>query len=571
MNMSSTAGARDVVTYSIKINGETLPQSLRLLGMSVSHEVARIPCAKLVVSDGSAGEQDFPVSNESWFVPGNELEIHIGYRSQEEKIYKGVVVTHRLRVREGSANIEINCRDAAYRMTLRRQSRYFEELSDSDIAAQLIEEYGLSYDVDETDHQHQELVQYDVSDWDFLLMRMEFNSLITTVEGGEFKIATPDFEQEASMQLSYGSNVLEFDGDLEMRGQFEEVAMRSWDYDNQQVLELSASEPDIEANGNLSAQELQSANMDSPTIHRHGGNVAEGELQAWADARMLKDRLARMRGRVRFHGRAGIKPTQLIELRGFGERFNGSVFVAGVRHEYYQGVWLTDVEFGLAPEWFAEDFSSAAPPAAGMLGAVNGLQIAVVAQIEDDPGGNFRIRVRLPIVDNEDSGLWVRVATLDAGVQRGTVFLPEVDDEVIVGFINNDPRDAVMLGMLHSRSREAPIEASEGNEEKGYVSREGLRLIFNDEDKSISLQTPGGNSLLISDAEKGLVLADQNGNSLRLDDSGISIESEQALELKAKTNINARARNNCSIQAQSQAELKSNSTNTIQGNPVNIN
>jgi uncharacterized protein involved in type VI secretion and phage assembly len=94
---------------------------------------------------------------------------------------------------------------------------------------------------------------------------------------------------------------------------------------------------------------------------------------------------------------------------------------------------------------------------------VQGLQFGLVTQIENDPDGEFRIQVRLPVIDLQSPGIWARVATLDAGQDRGTFFLPEIDDEVIVGFVNDDPRDAVVLGMLHRLPfRPAPIIRKKG-------------------------------------------------------------------------------------------------------------
>lgn len=563
--------ATDLVTYTLKVNGETLPNRLKLFGLTVCKEVCRIPSAKLVITDGSPSQQDFPISNESWFVPGREVEVFLGYRSDEALVFNGIVVNHRISIRQGFSTLEVDCRDAAYRMTLRRNSQYFENLADSEVAAQLIDAYQLTHEITETNHKHAELVQYDVTDWDFLLMRMEFNGLITMLDDGAFTIEPPDFEQEPSLRLEYGATVLEFDGELELRDQFGEVKTRTWDYSNQDILEQTASEPKIQANGNLPASEIASANNDSPIVHRHGGQVVEGELQAWADARLLKDRLSRTRGRVQFHGYAEVKPGQLIELGGFGDRFNGRVYVAGVRHEYYQGVWLTDLEFGLSPTWFAQIMSVERPAAAGMLAPISGLQIGIVTQIENDPDGEHRIRLRLPIVDNQAAGIWARVATLDAGSERGYFFLPEVEDEVIVGFVNDDPRDAVILGMLHSRNKAPPFTATEDNLEKGYVSREGLKLVFHERDKSIALETPAGNKFLISDDEKGLIFSDQHGNSIRLDSNGISLNSERNIELKAKNNVNTQAQNNWTAQAKSQVELKANGTTVVQGKPVNIN
>ena len=115
------------------------------------------------------------------------------------------------------------------------------------------------------------------------------------------------------------------------------------------------------------------------------------------------------------------------------------------------------------------------------------------------PNGENRILVRLPIIDNAAPGIWARVATLDAGENRGSFFLPELDDEVIVGFLNDDPRDAVVLGMLNSSAKPAPITAQDANHEKGFVTRSGMRVHFNDDTKTITIDTPAGNSIKLDE------------------------------------------------------------------------
>ena len=84
------------------------------------------------------------------------------------------------------------------------------------------------------------------------------------------------------------------------------------------------------------------------------------------------------------------------------------------------------------------------------------MQIGVVTRLKNDPDGENRIMVRIPVIHKDDEGAWCRVSFLDAGNERGMFFLPEIGDEVIVGFINNDPRHGVVLGMLNSRAKPAP-------------------------------------------------------------------------------------------------------------------
>ncbi len=548
-----------------------MPGRVSVYGLSVSKEVNRIPYAKVLIVDGDVAAQDFEISNEAWFVPGNTLEIFLGYLNDEARVFKGIVIKQQITIRRGSSFLEVECRDAAYRMTLRRRGRYFENLTDSALAAELLKDYDPKARIAATKHKHADLVQYDCTDWDFLLSRMDANGLLTIVDDGMAHIQPPDFKQTPALHLHYGATVIEFDGGLELRDQFEKVVARSWNPDEQAIVEITAKEPAVKQNGNLPGQTLAAANGPDPSTCRHGGNVPDAELQAWADARLLKDRLSRTCGRVQFQGYNAIKPGQTVVLYGFGDRFNGPVYVAAVHHEYMDAGWLTEIEFGLSPKWFAEIVKMEAPKAAGMLPAVSGLQIGIVTQIEADDQDRFLVRVRLPVLDDAAPGVWARVATLDAGDKRGTFFLPEVNDEVIMGFINDDPRDAVILGMLHSREKPAPFTASKENDEKGYVSRDGIRLVFHEKDGSLTLETPEHNKLVLSDKGKGLVLSDQNGNSIEMNDKGITLKSNKDIKVDAKGECATQAGTSWKVQSNGQANLQATGVTAIKGSIVNIN
>jgi Rhs element Vgr protein len=201
----------------------------------------------------------------------------------------------------------------------------------------------------------------------------------------------------------------------------------------------------------------------------------------------------------------------LIELKGVGKRFNGQAYVSGIRHEMTGGTWHTHLQLGLNSKWFYQETDLMEKPAAGLLPGVNGLQIGVVVQLQDDPTGEDRILVKAPIIDPDAEGIWARIATLDAGENRGSFFRPEIDDEVVLGFLNDDPRDPIVLGMLNSSAKPAPLTASDDNHQKGFFTRAELKVTFDDDQKIITLETPGGNKVTLSDADKGISLEDQNG------------------------------------------------------------
>lgn len=571
-----TPATPDVCTVAILVDGQDVSGSLQVLSISVTRELNRIPAASIQLQDGEPSKGTFAVSDAAHFVPGKLVEIQLGYRSQNETVFKGVVVRHGIKVRQSGSVLSIDCRDEAVRMTAGTKSHYFADKKDSDIMEEILGAYSLQKDVEATQPALKEVVQYNSTDWDFLLFRAEANGQVVKVEDGKVTIAKPITSESPVLQIAYGATVLELDAEIDARWQSAGIKASSWSPADQGVVEAEASEPLALASGNLALSDL--AQVLGGDVHeiRHGGRLKEPELQAWADARLARERLAKVRGRAKFQGFAAIAPGKIVEITGIGERFAGKMYVSGIRHNVSGGNWETDAQFGLSPELFAETYNLRPLPAAGLLPAVAGLQIGVVTALEDDPDGEDRIKVRLPVIAPAEEGIWARIATLDAGKGRGTYFRPEIGDEVIVGFLNDDPRHPVVLGMCHSSAKPAPEPAKDTNHRKGYVSREKLKLSFDDEKKIITTETPAGNKLSLSEDAKGITLADQNGNKITLNDSGITIQSVKDLVLKASKDLTVEGTNtelkaNASFKASGtgSAELSSAST-TIKGNASTV-
>jgi Rhs element Vgr protein len=428
-------------------------------------------------------------------------------------------------------------------MTVARKNKYFNDSKDSEAAETIAGTYSLETDIEDTSVKLEAIVQYNCTDWDFILSRMEANGKLCFVDDGKLTTKKPDFSASTVLDAVFGATMLEFDADLDARNQYQALKAKTWDYANQAITSVDAAEPGFEENGNIPSSDLGDVLKIAEFDVFSGEDVAEDELQNLADARLLKARMSRLRGRARFRGFAAIKPGDLINLGGVGERFNGKVFLTGIRQEIANGVWNTDVQFGLNNDAFTTQPEVHAPPAADMLPAIQGLQIGVVTDLESDPESQDRIRVRLPIIDEAEDGVWARIACLDAGDNRGTFFRPEIADEVIVGFLNNDPRKPVVLGMVNSSSKPAPVKAANDNHEKGYVSRSGMKMVFNDDEKSIKIETPAGKKVTISEKDGVMTLEDENNNKVTMDSSAISVESGKDIKLKATGDLTIEAVN----------------------------
>jgi Rhs element Vgr protein len=563
--------------FTIKVGGEAVPREHQLLSARISTVVNRIASARLVYLDGSASSGGFPLSNADVFTPGKEVEVSAGNGNDVVSLFKGIVVRQSAKVRDNSApQLVIECRHAAMKLAaVRRNASYFDE-KDSDVLKSLLGAAGVPDDVESTSVTHKQLVQFHTSDWDFLLARAQANGMLVWADGDKIAVKAPAVGASQAT-LEFGATLLELDAEIDARRQYKAVRGISWDPAQQAMIEADASPPSLSGAGNLAPDDLAGVE-DAERLELRHAALSETEAKAWAEGAWLLSRINKVSGRVKCEGIATIKTGGVVTLAGVGDRINGPVFITGVLHEadLVQG-WKTHVQFGGVESVPAAETRSS-PPAGNLLARVAGLQIGVVVSNED-PDGEHRVRVRMPMVSNEDDGIWARVASPDAGADRGFFFRPEIGDEVILGFLDEDPRHAVILGMLHSSAKAAPLEGSDDNHEKVYQTRAGMRLYFNDDKKVIQIDTPSGNSITLSEDDKSLILADQNSNKITMNADGISIESQKAVTIKAGTDLTVesvkafgiKGGTELKLEGTSQAELSSSAITKVTGSLVQIN
>jgi len=183
-----------------------------------------------------------------------------------------------------------------------------------------------------------------------------------------------------------------------------------------------------------------------------------------------------------------------------------------------------------------ELFDSRLPRGYG--GHFYGVYVAVVTDIVD-PDGQGRVRIKLPwSPDGEGSAYetWARLATMMAGNNRGSWFIPDRNDEVLIIFEAGDPRRAYVVGSLWN-GHDAPPESmdSAGNNDiKVLRSRNGVKITIDDKSgqENLMLETPGGQKITLRDGPGAIELQDSNGNSIKLESSGITVNAS------AKVTIN---------------------------------
>ncbi len=177
-----TPATPDVCTVAILVDGEEISGEFHVLSVSVTRELNRIPTAIIQLLDGEASKATFAASNSDHFIPGKKIEIQLGYRSQNDSVFKGIVVKHSIKIRKNGSLLTVECRDEAVKMTSGRKVRYFTDKKDSDIMEEIIGSYQLQKEVQATTPDLKEVTQYNATDWDFLLCRAEANGQVVMVK-----------------------------------------------------------------------------------------------------------------------------------------------------------------------------------------------------------------------------------------------------------------------------------------------------------------------------------------------------------------------------------------------------
>ncbi|WP_315098959.1 VgrG-related protein [uncultured Cellulomonas sp.] len=483
--------------------------------------------------------------------------------------------------------------DPSHRLFRGRRMEAYRNMTADEIATKVATRAGLKAGTCDTGGAVLEhVVQDNVNDWDFLAALADQRGAVVRVVEGALDFTRPAQASTAPegsegaranpLVLQKGVNLQWLRSTVTAAGQVPEVEVRGWDV--QQKRAVVAVAPGATTSAALAdADPAQLArSFSSPRYVQPASGLAD-QGQCDARAKALADRIAagfaELEGAA--HGNSAMRAGESVALRGMGSPFDGRYTLSAVRHEF------------TADTGYVTTFTVAGASERSLYGAVvgagrpaptPGLLSAVVTDIKD-PLNLGRVKVKLPVHSDQYESGWARTLAPGAGGKRGTALLPEVGDEVLVGFGNGELGQPYVLGGLFN-GKDTPepdqVNVNDGKvQRRVFVSRTGMRVehLEKPDGEELALTTNGGSQKIrlvqkpdasieiISEgpvtltAKKDIAVSTATGK-VTVKGTDIALDGTSSISLKAPK---------VTVEGTATAELAGGATTTVRGGVVKIN
>jgi phage protein D/phage baseplate assembly protein gpV len=556
-----------VPAFEIKVGGRKLESSIAksIMEITVTEHLSGPSSFSFRLNDP---EFELIDKETGPFTEGTRIEIHLGFVGKTRKMIVGEISALTADLpSSGPAVMEVQGFDLLHLLSRGTVYRQFggespgSGLPDSEIVSQIAAEMQLQPIVKKTEKRVSPRIQNNETNLDFLQRLAQLNGYV--LNGDSDSIYFGPVRTRETIPLEWRKNLVNFSPRLSTAGLVNEVIVRSWDPIRKQAILVSLTR-DSANTVSLSPAGLKQVSKGSGGRSQRVIDVAVStflEAKAIAESTLQNQQVTAIAGSGTCLGDPAIRAGGKLELSGIG-RFTGSYFVTRVTHTMGEGGYFTSFEVNT-------NAGSSAPDSLNALDGSNvpareseaSLVIGLVLDNED-PDGLGRVRIKLPGLSEDESGYWARVAAPMAGGGRGTFFLPEKNDEVLVAFEQGDITRPYILGALWNTEDKPP----ETNPDVRLIkSRRGHSVRFDDTDG----------------AEKIEIIDKSGENSVTLDTKGstISIKSSQDVVIEAPRgkislhakNVEVKSTADTKVEAQTTLNLKAGATMTIKGQRVNIN
>ncbi len=491
--------------------------------------------------------------------PGKPVQILARFANRERKVFDGEIVEIEPEYLSETMNLSIRAFDRLHRLSRGRHARSFLNVNDADIVEKIASEVGLQGEVGSTPEVFEYVFQENETNLEFLQKRANTLGFLLYVTEKTLH-CKPGRTAGETAKLKWHETLTEFRPRLTSLEQPSEFTVRGWDPKSKKSVIGTKKQGETRLkigetrDGGALAQ--QAFSLEAPWLVAdqpvRKQSMAEKMAQAVADS--FSDRYVVADGACL--GNPDVVAGASVKLEAVGKRFEGTYFVTGAVHHFSLNQGYT-TQFSVSGRRPSSLLGLLRPEAESL--PTRGLVVGVVTN-NDDPDGWGRVKLNYPWLADDHESDWARVACIGAGPDRGVQFIPEVNDEVLVGFELGDIHHPYVLGGLWN-GKDMPSKKSTEVVKRGKVneriirSRLGHLIVMNDSDDkpSVTVETKAGHLILLDDTpgSEKIQIKDKTGSNTMTIDSvtnGMTVEITGDIKISSKANI--------SIEATANLEMK---------------
>src|SRR5687768_6076417 len=546
--------------------------------VDVHEEINRHARLSLLVQNWDSDRRQVRYSDRGPFAPGKAIAVSMGYHAELTQVFSGVVTALEGHFSSASgATLQVEARSKSILLSGLPRSRLFEQTTDGDVAQSIAVDYSLTAKAD-TGAARETVVQDRRTDWEALVERAEMIGWVTYVRDDDLVFRPPARPTGEEPELSWGKNLSEIHLTEDVSRLGDPVKAAGWDPEQQAIADADAdaARGEVSDGGRATATDaVGDTGWPSRTAMLHAPlPLTSEELDRLAVGRVNRQELEHINGYGTTVGLPVLRIDSWLKVTGVGDRIGGAHYLTAVRHRVGPNGFHTEFRMGLAP--------ALVPPPVPGREAGGHLRLGVVDDL-DDPLGWGRVKVKFPWRTDAQDSVWARIATLDAGPKQGTWLIPDVGQEVAVGFVEGDDGQPLVVGALWNGQQGVPESIDpDKNDIRSIVTRSGHRLRFDDGDaKTVTLETAAGRQVVLDDDGKKVTLMDSgSNNTVELSEDGITLTAAKGdITLKAgsgkvkldASGIEAKSTGPAKIESSATAELKASATLTLSGALVKLN
>ncbi|MEO7766307.1 MAG: hypothetical protein ABIS01_02735, partial [Ferruginibacter sp.] len=371
--LAQTITDTNLVSMKLLVDGKEISNTYQVVSITLQQELNKIPSAHIMIMDGEVNKEEFPASSSDDFKPGKKIEIKLGYKFNYEKVFEGFIISNAIKINNDCSELNIEAKDETVKMTITKGNGYFEDKSASEIAEKILhEKYQVTNtDIEKVSLKHKQLMQSNVTDWDYMIGRIDVSGLFCVIDNTKVIIRKPDKAADAKLKFTYGTDIMELHTEMDSRIQNAEVTTFAWDFKTQSVIKEDSETKGIKDESKASIAELAGV-ADKPYEIRSSVPLTQEEIKVIAEAKKTRQELSKIKGRIKYQGTKKVMAGDFIMIEGVGLNFTGKVFVSAVKHEYADGDWTTEATLGWSEQFFSEQTN--AQNAASAAGQVSTIQ-----------------------------------------------------------------------------------------------------------------------------------------------------------------------------------------------------